>query len=75
MMTSGGKALTNELSKSFQNPPFLKKAIDRERGSCNKRFSLVRLGGCAEAMVISREFNVTGTSKLYFSLLDSMRVL
>ena len=40
--------------------------IDRERDSCNKHFSLVKLCGCAEAMVISREFNVKGTSKLYF---------
>ena len=76
-MTSGGKALTNEIAQKLSKCPLFNAhprvygrrelATDRERrDSCNKRFSLVKLGGCAEAMVISREFNVTGTSKLYF---------
>ena len=60
------------LCKSFQNALFLthtlkcvKRAteIGRERDGCNKRFSLVQLGGYAEATVISREFNITG---MYF---------
>ena len=40
-------------------------ATDRgaERDGCNKRFSLVKLGGFAEATGISREFNVTGMLK------------
>ena len=40
-------------------------SIGRETAAI-KRFSFVKLGGCAEAMVISRELNVTGTSKLCF---------
>ena len=74
MMTSGDKALTNEIAQVYKTPSFQRTpssvrrelAIDREKDSCNKPLSLVQLGGFVEAMVISREFNVTGTSNLFF---------